>query len=135
MPAAGGMAEDLGPVTSDAITLSPDGQRAAYRNFDYKANHYVLEIHSSSDNKFLQSIPFMNSPPVWAPDGRITYAKSDNGIANMWAMPLDGGKPVQLTHFTTPGIIARQFAWAANGKELVLARGPVNSDVVLFSAK
>ena len=135
MPAAGGVAEDLGPVTSDAVTLSPDGQRVAYGNFDYKANHHVLEIHSAADNKLLQSVPFVNSFAVWAPDGRITYGKSDNGIANMWAMPLDGGNPVQLTHFTTPGMVAPRFSWSANGKELVLARGPVNSDVVLFSAK
>ena len=133
VPIGGGAPEVLGPTPNQVFTLSPDGGRIAFPNFDFQANHFVIEIRSTTDFKLLQTLPFINSIPVWSPDGRsITYGRSDGGVGNVWAMPLDGGKPVQVTHFTS-GIISR-FAWSPDGKQLLVSRGTPSSDVVLFSA-
>ena len=132
VPIGGGAPETVGPAPTEAFTISPDGQRIAYPNFDSKANHFVLEIHSTNDGKLLQTVPFINSIPVWSPDGRsISYGRSDSGVGNIWAMPLDGGKPVQVTHFSS-GVISR-FAWSPDGKQLAIVHGKATSDVVLFS--
>ncbi len=44
--------------------------------------------------------------------------------------PLDDTPPKQLTNFKTEDI--HNFDWSADGKQLVLARGPVTSDVFLI---
>ena len=49
----------------------------------------------------------------------------------MTADRLDGGQPKQLTEFKDQRIF--NFAWSRDGKQLALARGVVNSDVVLLS--
>jgi TolB protein len=54
-----------------------------------------------------------------------------NGVSNLMSLPLDGHPPKQVTNFTEGTIF--KFAWSADGKQLFLARGSVNSDVVLIS--
>ena len=44
---------------------------------------------------------------------------------------LDGRPPKQITNFTEGKIF--NFSWSADGKQLFLARGSVNSDVVLIN--
>jgi len=44
---------------------------------------------------------------------------------------LDGRPAKQMTNFAT-GLIFN-FTWSYDGKQLVLARGTVNSDVILIS--
>jgi Tol biopolymer transport system component len=52
-------------------------------------------------------------------------------VSNIWSQPLNGGKPVQLTNFTTGRIF--NFDWSRDGKWLALARGSMTNDVVLIS--
>ena len=54
-----------------------------------------------------------------------------NGTTNLWEQPITGGPPHQLTTFTSGRIF--DFNWTADGKQLLLARGEVASDVVLLS--
>jgi len=69
----------------------------------------------------------------WTHDGRsITFVRSENGADNIWSMPLEGGKPVPLTNFSSDQIL--RYAWSADGKRLAVVRGNTSSDVVLFSA-
>ncbi len=66
----------------------------------------------------------------WAPDGgAFTYIVTKEGMSNVWAQPLKGGPPQQLTHFTDQQIFC--FDWSHQG-DLVLSRGNVNSDAVLI---
>jgi tricorn protease len=68
----------------------------------------------------------------WTPDGKgLTYIDSRGGVSNIWMQPIDGGQPVQLTDFKTDLIFT--FDWSRDGRQLVLSRGVVMSDVVLFS--
>lgn len=74
-------------------------------------------------------------PPVqyvrWTPDGKaVSYIDTRNGAYNIWAQPLDGRAPRQLTRFTTDQIFA--YSWSRDGWRLACARGSQNSDVVLI---
>ena len=68
----------------------------------------------------------------WMSDGRaLTYIVTRNGVSNLWAQPIDGGPPKQLTDFKSDMIFS--YAWSRDGKKLALARGTKTSDVVLIS--
>jgi hypothetical protein len=53
------------------------------------------------------------------------------GATNLWEQPIAGGPVKQITKFTSGQIF--DFNWAADGKQLLLARGETSSDVVLLS--
>ncbi|HEX8880688.1 MAG TPA: hypothetical protein VF749_11695, partial [Candidatus Acidoferrum sp.] len=68
----------------------------------------------------------------FTPDGKsLAYIVSERGVSNLWAMPLAGGKPKQLTDFKSDVIF--DFAWSRDGKLLALSRGQVSRDVVLLA--
>jgi serine/threonine protein kinase len=68
----------------------------------------------------------------WMPDGRsIVYGISKNGVTNLWAQPLDGGAPKQITNFTSDRI--NSFDFSRDGKQLAVSRGTSTNDVVLIS--
>ena len=47
----------------------------------------------------------------WSPSGKgFEYVMTQNGAANLWEQPLAGGKPKQLTRFTTGQIF--DFNWS-----------------------
>ncbi len=61
----------------------------------------------------------------------MQYVLYQNGAGNVWEQSLTGGKPKQLTHFTTDDIF--DFSWSLDGTRLLLTRGYVNSNAVLLS--
>jgi serine/threonine protein kinase len=68
---------------------------------------------------------------AWSPDGRaIIYTGFQKGVSNLWSQPLDGGKPSQITNFTTESI--RGLTIAPDGKRMALSRGHSTLDVVLI---
>ena len=68
----------------------------------------------------------------WLPDGRsLAYIVTRDGVSNIWAQPIDGGAPKQLTNFTTD-----QIAWfdlSRDGKPTLFSRGTTTKDVVLIN--
>jgi Tol biopolymer transport system component len=68
----------------------------------------------------------------WTPDGRgIAYLrKGDNGATNVWAQPIEGGEPKQLTHFDSQFLIHFAFSW--DGAEIACIRGHSVRDLVLI---
>ena len=69
----------------------------------------------------------------WLPDGRALAVIEDrDGVPNVWTLPLDGSKKQQLTNFKTDRIFS--FSWSPDGKSLVVARGPVVSDVIMINS-
>ena len=74
----------------------------------------------------------VNSAFGWSPDSKaVLYVDNRNGVSKLMSQPLDGHPPKQVTNFTEGTIF--NFAWSADGKQLFLARGSVNSDVVLIN--
>jgi hypothetical protein len=52
-------------------------------------------------------------------------------VTNIWEQPLVAGGPKRLTNFTSGRIF--DFNWSQDGKQLLLSRGEITSDVVLLS--
>jgi len=50
---------------------------------------------------------------------------------NIWAQPIDGASPRQLTRFADSRPIA-DFRWSADGQRLAIVRESVTNDIVLF---
>ena len=62
---------------------------------------------------------------VWS---ALTFVDTTGGVSNIWSLPLDGGKPVQLTAFKNrPNL---WFDFSRDGKQLALSRGRQTSDVI-----
>ncbi len=79
----------------------------------------------------LQHSHFQSMSIHWAPDGRsLTYEAVNDGVSNIWSQSLDGGKPIQLTEFTSDYI--SYFAWSADSKQLACIRGGWAQDLVLI---
>jgi TolB protein len=130
----GGDAVQLIDKYSNSAEVSPDGKWiiCSYRKDDKSTWRYAI-------------IPFEGGEPVkvfdlvgkqgnfrWSPDGRsLNYLRdTQGGVTNVWSLPLDDKPPKQLTDFKTDQIY--NFAWSADGKNLVLSRGTTTSDVVLI---
>jgi Tol biopolymer transport system component len=112
----GGTPEQLTDYGSAYPAVSPDGIAGGQpvQTFDYSA--------SSSPG-----YPIIR----WTQDGRnLTYIRDRQGVSNIWAQPLGGGPPKQLTDFEAGQIF--NFAWSQDGHQLALARGSRTSDVVLI---
>lgn len=114
-------------------SVSPDGKMIALPYVDEQANANRVGVISSETGQLLKSFDFGSywSLPHWTPDGRaVAYIKTEGDVSNIWAQPLDGSKPVQLTDFKSDLIF--NFAWSNDGKQLAVARGSETSDVVLI---
>jgi Tol biopolymer transport system component len=115
--------------------ISPDGKLIVY----------LAPSNAISKPNQLKVIPFGGGTPItqfdwpgaaggphWAPDGKaVEYVLTREGVSNIWEQKLAGGPPKQITNFKSELIFA--FDWSRDGKQLALARGSQNSDVILIS--
>lgn len=73
---------------------------------------------------------FSYRTPRWTPDGRsIVFPKTENHVINLW-QPVAGGEPKPLTKFSDDVIF--NYAFARDGRNLILSRGHSNVNVVLI---
>jgi serine/threonine protein kinase len=128
-------------LTTDNLTsnptVSPDGSLVAcwYRDDQPNTLTKVAIIpFAGGDPVKVLDVPSsvnINAGLRWTPDGRaLTYIDTINGVSNIWSLPVDGGKPVQLTDFKTDQIF--WFDFSRDGKQLALSRGTQTSDVILI---
>jgi eukaryotic-like serine/threonine-protein kinase len=120
-------------------TVSPDGSQIACLYGGTQPNALINKIAiipfaGGDPIKVLelpQSFRWTNAGLRWAPDGRaLMHVETTDGVSNIWSLPLDGAKPVQLTDFKTDQIF--WFNFSRDGKQLVLSRGTETSDVILI---
>ena len=68
----------------------------------------------------------------WTADARaLTYIVTQGGVSNIWTQPTQGGPSKQMTDFKS--LLIYSFDWTRDGKQLVLARGTIQNDVVMTS--
>jgi Tol biopolymer transport system component len=129
----GGSPRQVSPFVARAgsIAVSPNARELAFISRDEK------------DNRILRTCPIaacdrprtVDVPPIigrlrFTPDGR-SIAYLDAAASNIWLVPLAGGSPRQLTHYTDGATIG-DFAWSRDGKRLAVSRGTVANDIVLL---
>ena len=133
----GGQPRQLTEKLSLSPAISPNGKQIVC---------FYLEDQNSPVK--LAIIPFQGGPPVktlplagqlgtnlaWTTDGSaVVYVLTSGGVSNLWAQPINGTPPKQLTDFTSERIF--RFAFSRDGKQLALSRGTQTSDVILINFK
>jgi DNA-binding winged helix-turn-helix (wHTH) protein/Tol biopolymer transport system component len=132
IPFEGGEPIQLAPVPSQQAHVSPDSTLVAFTHKptpDSKWMIAMVPIEGGPIQRLLD-LPAV-SPVRWTPDGRaISYIKTENGVANLWAQPIDGSEPYQITNFRADGIPS-YCDWSAEFG-LICSRGRVTRDAVLI---
>jgi eukaryotic-like serine/threonine-protein kinase len=136
VPIEGGAVSKLvDNVDRPRLAISPDGTMVAVHLWGKTATSpSVLAAISAQggDPLYHFDAPAGLFGLAWLPDGKaFCYVLTRDGVSNLWEQPLAGGAARQLTHFKS-GLIL-DFAWSLDGKQLALARGNYNTNVVLIS--
>jgi dipeptidyl aminopeptidase/acylaminoacyl peptidase/CubicO group peptidase (beta-lactamase class C family) len=125
--------EDLAAfAVPEQPAVSPDGSRIAYvlRSSDLETDRVVRAIWQvgtrDGEPRRLTRGP-SDTAPAWSPDGgRIAFLRAEDGPAQLWLLPADGGEAEQLT--TLP-LGAGAPMWSPDGARIAFAarvdlRGP-----------
>ena len=136
MPSGGGEPAQLTNKFTELPVISPDGKIiACVETPEQPGSPQRIALLSIEGGEFTKTfdLPVTASGPIrWSSDGKaILYRDTRNVVTNIWAQPVDGGPPKQLTDYKADQIF--DFDWSHDGKQLALARGTVTSDVVLIS--
>jgi Tol biopolymer transport system component len=117
------------------LPISPDSQMVAVRQWGKTpTSPSTLSVVSAESGKMLHTFEAPAGMQVfgWSGDGRaLNYVLTRGGVGNIWEQPLTGGPAKQITHFKSD--LIREFDWSHDGKQLAVARGHLNSNVVLIS--
>lgn len=134
----GGSPVEIGPSMGEGISgslgTSTDGTLLFYVFIQYRPYGWKLVVHPAGGGAPVKTfdVPGGASRVQWSPAGAsLQYLVHQNGATNLWEQPFAGGKPKQLTKFTS-GIIF-DFRWSSDHRRLLLTHGDVTSDIVLIS--
>lgn len=130
----GGQPVQLTDYISARPVFSPDGKQIAcvyQENVGSPVKIAILSSEGGPPLKILPVAPEAEANIRWSADGReIVYVSADKGVSNLWAQPIDGKPPRQITDFTSDRIFG--FDFSRDGKQLALSRGTITGDVVLI---
>lgn len=132
------VAKVLGEFLVGRLSISPDGKRLAYPYEEYSPAPIlklaILSAEGGPPQRILTAPggAYAYGSLLWSLDGKnLQYILTKNGASNLWEQPLNGGKPRQLTTFSSGKIF--DFHWSLDKTRLLLTRGEVSSDAVLIS--
>lgn len=133
----GGPAELFHSIDNKSIfqpRISPDGKHIAFSTFDLTTFDKKIQVAAIEDNKFGRYEAELDYNLInqffWSPDSKsLTVSTNRGGVLNLWRQPVDGSEPTPITEFTSGRIL--NFAWSADGKEILIARGNTNNDLLL----
>ena len=138
IPIEGGRATELSPAAASIPKVSPDGKLIAFEYFPgadpQLSPHFIAILNSEGGSpvRIFDKLPAIASDVFWAPDGKaLQFVVASQRVGNVWAQPLNGAPPSEVTHFNTDQIFT--FAWSRNGRQLAMARGKTTRDVVLIT--
>jgi DNA-binding winged helix-turn-helix (wHTH) protein/Tol biopolymer transport system component len=142
LPIEGGPPQIVGDIPGQSIRgtmrVSPDGRLLAFP-YDEAVPTQISKVAVISVQTG-QTVRTFDAPGGiyresclrWSPNGKsLQYLLTKGEVTNIWEQPLSGGPPHQLTDSTEGRIF--DFNWTPDGKQLLLSRGEVISDVVLLS--
>ena len=120
---------------SESPTFSPDGKQIACTYLEQPNAQFKFAILPSDGGPPAKTFTFpvgVKTNLRWTADGRaLIYGVTQKGVTNLWAQPIDGSPPKQLTNFASERIFG--FDVSRDGKQVALSRGTQSSDVVLIS--
>lgn len=135
VPVEGGPSEKLAYAIGGHGTISPNGEWVAYV---HQEGEPVPQLRISvitakgGEAKYVFNAPRDAADLRWSPDGGgLQYLTTQSGATNIWEQRLAGGEARQITNFDSGRIF--DFSWTRDGKQLLLAKGDLTSDVVLIS--
>jgi eukaryotic-like serine/threonine-protein kinase len=133
----GGQFEQLTDYVAGRPAISPDGQHIACTYQESTGAPVQFAVIPFAGGPPLKTFPLPREGEIpanllrWTKDGReVVYARTNGGVSNLWAQPLDGRPPRQITNFTADRIF--WFDFSHDGKRIALSRGTQTSDVVLI---
>jgi eukaryotic-like serine/threonine-protein kinase len=140
--ATGGTPQKLNDLNMQEPALSPDGREiAAYYYADPTAvpKLAVMPAEGGEPTRRIDMPKGVTREVglAWTADGHgIIFAVYEKGAINLWIQPLGppqgkAAPPRQWTHFSENGV--SRFAISPDGKQVVLARNTVTSDIVLVT--
>ena len=137
----GGQPEKLFAGKYFPSAASPDGKFLAAAVRPKAAKAFSLAVLSVEENipRIVKEFKPVEGAALpnwlrWSPDGgSIVHIVTQKGIGNLWAQPLDGGEPKQLTNFKSDRIYS--FDFSPDGKQIICARGELTGYVVLLTNK
>ncbi|MEX1128444.1 MAG: protein kinase [Vicinamibacterales bacterium] len=132
-PLQGGAPRKLTDRVSGLGHLSPDGRHVLFLEWQPAERTAVhLKVVPADGGEAVLDIPWASGFDFrWHPDGeRITFRRLVRGVNQLFALPVSGGAPTQITSF--PAGTFGAYDWTADGG-LVLIRTETTSDVVLIS--
>ncbi|MDT4968425.1 MAG: eukaryotic-like serine/threonine-protein kinase [Acidobacteriota bacterium] len=136
VPIDGGAPTQLTDYLSFRPSVSPDGKLTAIVFLDEQSQpkRYLGAIISIEGGKPIKTfeLPQTRGRFGWTPDSRaVIYINTQGGVSNLISQPIDGGKPTQLTDFTSDQIF--WFDYSPDHHQLAVARGSQPSDVVIIN--
>jgi Tol biopolymer transport system component len=136
VPIDGGAPTQLTDYLSFRPSVSPDGKLTAIVFLDEQSQpkRYLGAIISIEGGKPIKTfeLPQTRGRFGWTPDSRaVIYINTQGGVSNLMSQPIDGGKPTQLTDFTSDQIF--WFDYSPDHHQLAVARGSQPSDVVIIN--
>ena len=137
IPLTGGEPSQLLSDSAFQPSVSPDGKLLAVtkRRLDPPGNYLDILPLAGGPSIRQFNIPVLSMTGTqlsWTPDSKgLIFLDSRDGVGNLWLQALAGGKPKQITNFSSDRIYS--FDWSTDGKQLVAARGSSSSDLVMIS--
>ena len=102
------IAEVLGVFMVGRMSISPNGERLAYPYEEYTPAPIlklaIIPSEGGPPDKVLTAPggAYAYGSLLWSPDGKgLQYILTENGASNIWEQGLGGGKPQQLTTFSS----------------------------------
>jgi len=94
-----------GPNEEVEVAWSPDGKRVAYASRKGAASRLIVHELATGHERELTPAEINDADPVFSQDGRwIVVSRSPRARENggdLWALPVGGGDPIQIT--SSPG--------------------------------
>ncbi len=133
VPVHGGATARVTDLLATDPQFSPDGKWIACVARVKPPSDWSTLVISFDGAQPSRIVPKSQEPFRWSPSGdSLTSALTDeNGVSNLWQIPLDGSSPVQLTNFEDQTISS--LAWSPSGDRVACIRLTLGSDAVLIN--
>lgn len=135
IPIDGGSPVQLTQHFSILPVVSPTGNLVACYFWDgdsqFELKMAVVKIEDGQLIETFASPSAQFQTLNWISHGQsLAYIQERDGRSNIWAQPIGGGPPQQVTKFTTQHIF--DFAVSPDGQNIAMARGSVTNDILLI---